>query len=200
VPVDHQVLAITDDALRAILDIRSREPDAGELGLRVAIAGVRGSTFSYELAFVPVVDAGEGDSLTHRGDLPVIVPAGSIEFLQEATLRVGESGLAIDNPNSPTQPMDVDPPEIGGTIAERVSAMLARQINPAINGHGGWVELVGVEGNTVYLRLGGGCQGCGMANVTLRNGIEATLRQAVPEIGEVIDVTDHQSGIDPYYS
>jgi Fe/S biogenesis protein NfuA len=200
VPVDHQVLAITDDALRAILDIRSREPDAGELGLRVAIAGVRGSTFSYELAFVPVVDAGEGDSLTHREDLPVIVPAASIEFLQAATLRVGVSGLAIDNPNSPTQHLEVDPPEIGGTIAERVSAMLARQINPAINGHGGWVELVGVEGNTVYLRLGGGCQGCGMANVTLRNGIEATLRQAVPEIGEVIDVTDHQSGIDPYYS
>jgi Fe/S biogenesis protein NfuA len=197
---DHQVLAITDDALGAILDIRSREPDAGELGLRVAVAGVRGSTFKYELAFVPVVDAGEGDSLTHHGTLPVIVPAASIDLLRKATLRVGTTGLAIDNPNSPTPPFESAPFDADGTIAEKVAAMLAGQINPAINSHGGWVELAGVEGSTVYLRLGGGCQGCGMANVTLRNGIEAALRKAVPEIGEVIDVTDHESGVDPYYS
>ena len=199
-PVDHQVLAITADALRALLDIRSREPDAGELGLRVTVAGVSGSTFSYELVFVPIVDAGDGDSLTHYGSLPVIVPAASIDLLRKATLRVGGSGLAIDNPNSPTPPIEADPLGADGTIAERVSAMLTRQINPAINGHGGWVELAGVEGTTVHLRLGGGCQGCGMAGVTLRNGIEAALRKAVPEIGEVIDVTDHESGIDPYYS
>ena len=60
-------------------------------------------------------------------------------------------------------------------------------------------HLRGVEGDDVYLRLLGGCQGCGLASVTLRQGIEQILRGAIPEIGQVIDVTDHQSGSNPYY-
>ena len=69
----------------------------------------------------------------------------------------------------------------------------------AIAMHGGWAELVEVEGATAYLRLGGGCQGCGMAAMTLRHGIERAIRAAVPEIADIIDVTDHASGANPYY-
>ena len=72
-------------------------------------------------------------------------------------------------------------------------------INPAIAAHGGFGEIVAVEEGTVYVRLGGGCVGCGMANVTLSQGIESTLHQVIPEVVKVVDVTDHDSGENPYY-
>lgn len=85
-------------------------------------------------------------------------------------------------------------------IRSKVEALFEEHINPAIASHGGRVELADVEGTTVYLRLGGGCQGCASANITLRNGIEKAIRQVIPEVSEVVDVTDHEAGIDPYYS
>ena len=78
--------------------------------------------------------------------------------------------------------------------------LFAREINPAIAAHGGFVELLDVKGNEVYLRLGGGCQGCGMADVTLKQGIEASIRRVVPEVGAIMDTTDHAAGRNPYYA
>ena len=77
--------------------------------------------------------------------------------------------------------------------------VLDSQINPSIAAHGGHAELVAVEGDTAYLRLSGGCQGCGMASVTLSQGIEVRLKESVPEILRVVDVTDHASGTNPYF-
>lgn len=85
-------------------------------------------------------------------------------------------------------------------IGARVKALLDAEINPAVGSHGGWVELLGVQGNNVFLQLGGGCQGCGMADVTLKQGIETLLREQIPELGEVFDQTDHAAGRNPYYT
>lgn len=84
-------------------------------------------------------------------------------------------------------------------IKTKVQKILDEMINPAVAGHGGWVDLLDVKENMVYLRLGGGCQGCGMVNVTLKQGIEATLREEIPQIAGVIDQTDHAGGNNPYY-
>jgi Fe/S biogenesis protein NfuA len=84
-------------------------------------------------------------------------------------------------------------------VAERVQRVLDEHINPSIASHGGQATLVAIEDDTAYLRLGGGCVGCGMATVTLSQGIEVAIRQAVPEIERVVDVTDHASGTNPYY-
>ena len=84
-------------------------------------------------------------------------------------------------------------------VKERVQKILDEMINPAIAGHGGWVDLLDVKDNNVYVRLGGGCQGCGMVNVTLKQGIEATIREEIPQIAGVIDQTDHAGGSNPYY-
>jgi len=84
-------------------------------------------------------------------------------------------------------------------IKAKVQKILDEMINPAVAGHGGWVDLLDIKDNLVYLRLGGGCQGCGMVNVTLKQGIEATLREEIPQIAGVIDQTDHQGGNNPYY-
>jgi Fe-S cluster biogenesis protein NfuA len=84
-------------------------------------------------------------------------------------------------------------------IRQKVQRLLEREINPALGMHGGWVELMDVRKNSVFLRLGGGCQGCGAANVTLKQGIEKSIREKVPEVGEVLDTTDHAAGRNPYY-
>ena len=73
-------------------------------------------------------------------------------------------------------------------------------INPAVAGHGGFVELIDVQENKVYLQLGGGCQGCGAADITLKAGIERLIKEELPEVEEVLDTTDHSSGSNPYYT
>ncbi|MBI3609593.1 MAG: NifU family protein [Nitrospirae bacterium] len=85
-------------------------------------------------------------------------------------------------------------------IKAKIQNLLDTQINPGVGGHGGYVSLLDVKGTTVYIKMSGGCQGCGMASVTLKQGIEKTIRQFVPEVTEILDTTDHASGRNPYYA
>jgi Fe-S cluster biogenesis protein NfuA len=84
-------------------------------------------------------------------------------------------------------------------LYDRVAELFDRRINPMVAGHGGFVDLIDVQDQVVMLRMGGGCQGCGMASVTLRQGIESILRQSVPEIKGIVDITDHAAGVNPYF-
>lgn len=109
-------------------------------------------------------------------------------------------GMALSGePGPEPAPSDAGPPD-DDAIYEQVSRMLDREINPAVARHGGAVELVDVQDGTVLVRLSGGCQGCGMASVTLRQGIEASLRRAIPDLRGLTDLTDHASGTRPYFS
>ena len=193
------VLSLTPEAVSAVRDIRAQEPDAAELALAIGITGVSHMRFVYELTFIPLVDAAPDDVIQVFDDLPVVVRAASVSRLEGATITVTEAGLTIDNPNlaSPTIPHGAA--KLEGPLAEQLQTLLDTQINPAIAGHGGYARLVGVEGDTAFLQLGGGCQGCGMATVTLRQGIEVAIMEAIPEIKHVIDVTDHESGENPYF-
>lgn len=85
-------------------------------------------------------------------------------------------------------------------LKDKVQELLDTAINPAVAGHGGYIELIDVKDRTAYIRMMGGCQGCGMADVTLKAGIERMIFEEIPEITEVLDVTDHASGANPYYS
>jgi Fe-S cluster biogenesis protein NfuA len=87
-----------------------------------------------------------------------------------------------------------------GDLKWAIQDLLDREINPAVAGHGGWVELIEVKRNAVFLRLGGGCQGCGAADVTLKQGIEKAIRSLAPAVGEILDTTDHAAGRNPYYA
>ncbi len=84
-------------------------------------------------------------------------------------------------------------------IRKKVGALLEKEVNPALGTHGGWVELIDVKKNTVFLRLGGGCQGCASAAMTLKLQIERVIRETIPEVGEILDTTDHAAGRNPYY-
>lgn len=88
----------------------------------------------------------------------------------------------------------------GTDLRARVQEIIDTMINPAVAGHGGWVELIDVQDNRVYLQMGGGCQGCGAADITLKAGIERLLKEEIPEIAEVLDTTDHAAGTNPYYT
>jgi Fe-S cluster biogenesis protein NfuA len=87
-----------------------------------------------------------------------------------------------------------------GDLKWAIRDLLDREINPAVAAHGGWVELIDVKRNAVFLRLGGGCQGCGAADVTLKQGIEKAIRALAPSVGEILDTTDHAAGRNPYYA
>lgn len=112
----------------------------------------------------------------------------------------GTSGFRVQDPNArpAVQPEHSDL-RISGPMAERVQQVIDEVINPGIAAHGGFVELVDVSDDTLYLRMGGGCQGCAASAATLRQGIERMVREQVPEIQEIIDVTDHTAGANPYY-
>ena len=85
-------------------------------------------------------------------------------------------------------------------LKTKVQELIDTMINPAVAGHGGFVELIDVQDSRVYLQMGGGCQGCGAADITLKAGIERLIKEELPEVTEVLDATDHGSGTNPYYT
>lgn len=194
------VIEIPDDTVEMILALREQEPGEDEYGLLIEVTGIQGSQFKYELSFVPVADRAEGHRVDRHGDLPVIVPDDDVEKLRGSSLALTEQGLAMNNPNTPASPrMEAPKGDLTGPLADQVQQVLTAQVNPSIAMHGGGAELVSVDETVAYLRLTGGCQGCGLAQVTLRQGIERILMEAIPELTGVVDVTDHESGDDPYY-
>ncbi len=82
---------------------------------------------------------------------------------------------------------------------EEISQVIDDLINPALSAHGGFIELEYIDGYDVYIRMGGGCQGCAASKYTLKSGIETLLREEVDGINSIIDVTDHEAGLSPYY-
>src|SRR5690606_16543842 len=180
--IDSKVLTIDPEALNMIVELRNNEPGEEEFALSIEVTGLEGFQFSYELAFVPLTDMGEDWILERHGDLAVIMPASSVDKLDGAVLELTDSGLAMNNPNTPASPaIPTMNGELTGPLADQVKQVLEEQINPFIASHGGGAELVAVDGTVAYLRLSGGCQGCGMAQVTLRQGIERSLLEAIDE-------------------
>ncbi len=195
---------VTDAAVEKAVLVRSRENDPDRYALWVEVIGVQGSEYAYDLSLQPLAEAPADAHVADLGRIALVIPAESVELLRGATLdRDGDlatGGLVIHNRPPPSPAIGVPATaDLDGDVAQRLIQVLEAQINPAIAAHGGSAELVAVEEGTAYLRLGGGCVGCGMVSVTLRQGIEVALREAVPVITRVIDVTDHASGTNPYY-
>lgn len=183
-----------------IRQLRDNEPGDEEFALSIEVTGFRGPQFSYELAFVPLSDKAENWVEERHDGLAVIFPKADTGKLDGAALELTEQGLAMNNPNSPAPPTMAAPAgDLEGPIVDRLQQVLSEQVNPAIASHGGGAELVSIDGTIAYLRLFGGCQGCGLAQVTLKQGIERIILESIPELSQVVDVTDHASGEDPYY-
>jgi len=204
------VFTVTDRARQKVLEVRASEQGPEGLALWIEVTGQSGPDFTYDLYFQAASDAGPDDVVEHHDDLAIVVAAGSVDRLKGATLdlsRDPQGGMVITNPNRPappsrpaSPPIEGRPPaDLSGPVAQQVAQVLDEQINPAIAAHGGHAELVAVEEDVAYLRLSGGCQGCGLAAVTLTQGIEVAIKDAIPAITRVVDVTDHASGENPYF-
>jgi Fe/S biogenesis protein NfuA len=203
----EQLIAITDKAHEKVLGFRAGVPDGERQAMWLEVIGQQSGEWTYNIALKPLDAAGPGDHVQTVGDLAIVVPAGDVERVRDALVDWSDDlmsgGLVVVNPNKP----DPESPAIGGRapadlsgpVPQRVQQVIEQQINPAIAAHGGSAELVAVEEDTAYVRLGGGCVGCGMASVTLGQGIEVAILEAVPEVNQVIDVTDHASGTNPYF-
>lgn len=197
---ESTVLSISPDAHETIVQLRDQEPGDGEFALSVEVTGFTGPQFTYELAFIALADKKDGWVEERHDSLAVVFPEADVEKLDGASLDITDQGLAMNNPNSPAPPTISAPAgDLTGPLVDQVQQVITDQVNPAIASHGGGAELVSVDGTIAYLRLFGGCQGCGLAQVTLKQGIEKILLESIAELSQVVDVTDHASGDDPYY-
>ena len=198
------LVTLTEKARAKVEGFRAGVADAEEQAMWVEVTGVQGGDFTYNMSLKPLAQAAPDDVIQDEGTLAVVIRAGDAEALRGATIDWSDDlmrgGLTIDNPNKPSPAIGGHPPaDLTGDVPQRVMQVIDEQVNPAIAMHGGSAELVAVEDDTAYVRLGGGCVGCGMATVTLSQGIEVAITEAVPEVDRVVDVTDHASGTNPYY-
>jgi len=206
------LVTVTEDARKVVIEAIAGEPDTENVALWLEVRGVQGGNFAYDLYFQARRDAADEDAVFVDGDdLTIVVPSASVDRLRGARLEWsedGSGGLVLVNPNSPTPeeaspgvPADVLAAGIAGEAAQHVVSVLDQVINPSIASHGGRADLVAFDAaeGVAYLRLSGGCQGCAMSRMTLTQGIEVALRDEVPQITRVVDVTDHTGGENPYY-
>jgi Fe/S biogenesis protein NfuA len=197
---DDLIMTVTPEAHTYLMQVRDEEPDGPKLGVRIEILSDTGADFTYDLSFQTITKATLDDQVRNHNGLRVIIPAKDTVHLDGATLDLEDGGLVLRNPNKP-KPIVLDGLVSGDDLSMRVQALLDVEINPALDAHGGFVTFLGHdEDNAVFLTMGGGCQGCAMSRMTMVSGVQSSLKEQIPEITKVVDVTDHTMGSNPYYS
>lgn len=186
---DRTMLEFTDTARQRIIDFLDKQRAQGVTALRVA-----GTRAEHKLWLVKDSDRDDADRVFDGGGFDVYLDPLTARSLDGATVDfvegVMQSGFRVVFPS-----VRWDDP-----VAQRVQDVLDTMVNPGVAGHGGSVSLVRVDGDAAVIRLHGGCQGCGAADVTLKQGIERMITTNVPEIARVRDATDHDAGENPYYA
>tara|TARA_B100002052_G_scaffold118941_1_gene109460 strand:+ start:3789 stop:4373 length:585 start_codon:yes stop_codon:yes gene_type:complete len=187
------MIGITDKAKEMLLQFQQKADDDIERVLRVEIIGRGEKGFRYDLNLVDLQEKEELDIACEVDGMTVLIAERSAQYMEGATLDFVETlmggGFQFENPN----PMWVD--EISVAVAE----VIQTDVSPMVASHGGTVELLGVDGDKAIIAFGGGCQGCGMVDVTLKQGIEVVIQQKVPSITSIVDATDHEAGKNPFY-
>jgi Fe/S biogenesis protein NfuA len=184
-------ISATAAARTRIAQVRAnlKQPDAG---LRIAITGRQQGAFVYDMQLVAPGEERQGDMVVDAVEgITVHIPLASAPYLDGITLDADlpMGAVRVNNPN----PLWLDP------IAERVQRLLDEEVNPSVASHGGHIDLLDVTDGVAFIHMGGGCQGCGMAEVTLGQGVRTAILDSFPEIREVRDTTDHAQGANPYY-
>ncbi|MBM3138668.1 MAG: iron-sulfur cluster assembly accessory protein [Chloroflexi bacterium] len=192
--LEQPSLSFTAAAAEKLSEVIGGHPNP-VAGLRLQIIGRQRSEFQHILSLVEEGAQIEDDIVVDTTDgIRVYVERRNVRYLDRVEIHYenkgpSRSGLEFTNPN----PLWFDEKE------EAIQRIFDEEINPAIAAHGGVVNLLGVEGDTAYVEFGGGCQGCGMVAVTLKQGVEVAVKEQVPGIERIVDSTDHQSGENPYY-
>lgn len=202
------MIEITDIAKKRILALKQDQEERQEKkveGLRLVVKGMAPNV-EYGLAFVEEGKKEPGEIVVETDGIKVFMEAKHQSFLEEVKIdfvnNLQRNGFKVDNPKVvlPTPEIPKSPPDLESPLAKAVQKVIETEINPAVRSHGGYITLIDVKEQIVYIQMGGGCQGCGMASVTLKQGVVTAIRKAVPEIVEVLDATDHAGGKNPYFT
>ena len=195
------IITVTPEALEHLRELRDDEVDGDKLGLRLAIASDPGEEFRYDLSFEEFLTAAFTDEVRTHDGMKVIIPGDDVELLNGATLDyTSAQGLVIRNPNRPAAP-SVAGLTADDALSAEIDALVATEVNPALAAHGGFVTYVGHDGEgTAYLTMGGGCHGCSMRKMTMLDGVQTMLVDAIDGVERVKDLTDHTTGENPFYS
>lgn len=193
-----EIVKFTDAARERVLAFIAEDPAEG-LAVRVSVQNPSPVAPQYEMALIEPDERDAGDLAYSDAGIDVVVDRESAKILEGTEIDWVESlqgsGFRFDNPN--LKPLGSQALE--GPVVERVQRVIEERINPGVATHGGRIALVDIRENIVYVSMGGGCQGCGMAKVTLTQGIKQIIKEAAPEIIDVRDVTDHAAGENPYF-
>lgn len=186
-------LIFTDAAAEKLSDIIGNHANP-VAGLRLQISGRKDGRFQHLLSMVEDGAQQEQDLVVESGDIRVYVEPRDAAYLDGLEIGffddgAGNQGLEFKNPN----PLWNDPREF------QLQDLFDTQINPQIAAHGGMISLIGVREKTAFVQFGGGCVGCGMLSVTLKQGVEVAVKDQIPDIDEIVDITDHNQGENPYY-
>lgn len=194
------MIEFTEAARERMLAFFAEEEDGAGLAVRVSITSPSPLAPGYEMSLIEAHEIEDNDERFSVDGIDMVVDPESARILPGTRIdwvdSIQGSGFKFENPN--LKPIGSEPLE--GPLAERVQRVIDEHINPGVATHGGAIRLVDIRDNVVYLQMGGGCQGCGMASVTLTQGIKQVFMQMVPEIVDIQDVTDHAAGADPYFS
>jgi Fe/S biogenesis protein NfuA len=197
-PLRLQLTPAARSQLGAVLE-RQAEPAA----LRIMVKNPGAGSPQFDMALEPRDSVRDGDTVADLEGLRIVVDAASLPEVDGSTVDFRDDPLQpgfVVQPPAPEVPGVPAEFDLASPLAARVESVLEHHVNPAIAAHGGHADLVGVKDDVVFVAMGGGCQGCSMAAVTLKQGIEQILRQAIPTIRAVVDATDHARGSNPFYS
>jgi Fe/S biogenesis protein NfuA len=182
------MLTFTDSARKRVAHFLDMQQDQQVSALRIA-----GDRTSQRLWLVKPSDREETDAVFRVDAFDVYLDPLTSDRLSGATVDFVEgamqSGFRVFFPS----------PSWDDPLAQKVQDVIDTVINPGVAAHSGNVSLESVDGGVAYIAFGGGCQGCGAADVTLKGGVERILKQHVPEITAVRDATDHAAGTNPFY-
>jgi Fe/S biogenesis protein NfuA len=199
-PADDMVISLTPRAVERLKELRDEEPEGDRLGLRIEILGDEGTDFTYDLSFQIVTKSDISDVIRNHDGLRVIIPARDTHHLEGATLDFEPDGLVMRNPNRP-KPFRLDGLTHDDDLSAEISVIIDTDINPALAAHGGFITYVGHDGEgKAFVTMGGGCHGCAMSRMTMLQGVQQSIKEAVPAVERVVDVTDHSTGENPYYT
>ena len=191
------MVTFTDGAKAHVVAFLAEESEP--LAVRIEVLDSSPLAPQYDLALIEESEKETGDQIYEQGGFEVVVPRSSVDLLKGATVDWVESmqgsGFKVENPNI----VPIGEGLADGPLADRVKQVIDMQVNPAIASHGGSVGLVEVREDVVYLEMMGGCQGCGMAAATLAQGIRRIIMENVPDVKDIVDVTNHDAGVNPYY-
>jgi Fe/S biogenesis protein NfuA len=191
------VLTFTDGARAHVVAFLADESEP--LAVRIEVLDSSPLAPRYDLALIEESEKETDDQVYEQDGFEVVIPRSSVDLLEGATVDWVESmqgsGFKVVNPNI----VPIGEGAGAGPLADRVKHVIEMSVNPAIASHGGSVTLVEVRDDVVYLEMMGGCQGCGMAAVTLAQGIRRIIMENVPEVRDIVDVTNHDAGDNPYY-